>query len=246
MAGIRTIFFKELAGFFNSLIAYVVLGVFFIGMGLFFWVFEYNILEPGNTFASLDSLFLYGPYMFLFLVPALTMRTFSEELSSGTLELLLTKPLNEWQLIWGKYLASVGMVLFALLFTGLYYVTVYWLGDPMGNMDHGATLGAYVGLFFVGAIFAAIGTWTSSLTESQIVAFILAVFLCFLLYQGLEFLAGLRAMSFLNALIVQVGLMEHYQSISRGVIDLRDLVYFLSVIGIFLIFTRWTLEVKKR
>ena len=245
MRTIQYIWQKELAGYFNSLIAYVVLGVFFIGMGLFFWVFEYNILEPGNTYATLDALFLYGPYLFLFLVPALTMRSFSEELGRGTLELVLTKPVSEWQLIWGKYLAVVGMIGFALLLTLVYYVTVYWLGAPMGNLDHGATLGAYIGLFFVGGIFAAIGTWTSSLSESQIVAFIIAAFLCFFIYQGLEYLAGIRALTLLNSLIINLGLMEHYQQMSKGVLDMRDVFYFLSVIAIFLILTRWTLEVKK-
>ena len=245
MQTIRHIAFKELGGFFHSLIAYVVLGVFFVGMGLFFWVFEYNILEPGNTYATLDALFLYGPYMFLFLVPALTMRSFSEELGSGTLELILTKPLSEWQLIWGKYLAVVILIAFALLLTLIYYATVFWLGSPMGNLDQGATLGAYLGLLFVGSIFAAIGIWTSSLTESQIVAFILAAFLCFFLYQGLEYLAGLRALNLLNTLIINLGIIEHYQQISRGVLDLRNIVYFLSIIAIFLILTRWTLEGKK-
>ena len=242
MLGIQHIFRREVASYFDSLIAYVVFGIFFLATGLFFWVFEYNILEPGNTYASLDGLFVYAPYLFLFLIPALTMGSLSEERSRGTLEFLLTKPLSEWQIIGGKYLAVVFLVGFALLLTLVYYFSVFWLGSPVGNLDHGATWGAYIGLFFVGCVFASIGIWTSSLTESQIVAFILAAFLCFFLYQGLEYLAGIRALDILNALIIHIGLMEHYQQISQGVLDLRDIVYFLSVIGLFLILTRWSLE----
>ncbi|MEM6630625.1 MAG: ABC transporter permease subunit [Bacteroidota bacterium] len=236
------IFRKEVASYFDSLIAYVVLGIFFLSIGLFFWVFEYNILEPGNTFATLDGLFVYGPYLFLFLIPALTMGSFSEEVSRGTLEFLLTKPLTEWQIIGGKYLATVFLIFFSLALTLVYYFTVSWLGNPVGNLDQGATWGGYLGLFFVGCIFSAIGIWSSSLTDSQIVAFILAAFLCFFLYQGLEYLAGIRALNTLNALIIHIGLMEHYQQISQGVLDLRNVVYFLSTIAIFLLLTRWSLE----
>ena len=242
MSGIQHIFRKEVASYFDSLIAFVVLGIFFLAVGLFFWVFEYNILEPGNTYATLDGIFVYGPYLFLFLIPALTMGSFSEEVSQGTLELLLTKPLTVWQVIWGKYLATVFLIGFSLALTSIYYLSVSWLGNPVGNLDHGATGGGYIGLFFMGCIFAAIGTWTSSLTDSQIVAFILAAFLCFFLYQGLEYLAGIRALDVLNTLIIHLGLMEHYQHISQGVLDLRDIVYFLSVIAVFLILTRWSLE----
>jgi len=245
MHAVLTVLQKEIATFFNSLIAYVVLIVFLIAMGLFVWVFEYNILEPGNTYATLDALFFYGPYLFLFLIPAITMRAFSDEIKAGTIELLLTKPLTEWHLVVGKYFAAVILVLIALIPTLIYYTTVYWLGDPMGNIDHGATIGAYIGLFFLGGIFAAIGIFTSTLSDNQIVAFLLAVFLSFIFYQGFEFLAGLRAVGTLNEIILNVGIAEHYRSISRGVIDTRDLLYFISFIAIVLLLTRWWLEKRK-
>ena len=143
-----TLFRKEVAAFFNSLIAYLVMAVFLTGVGLFFWLFEFNVLETG--YADMNALFDFGPYFFLLLVPAITMRSFSEEMKSGTLEFLFTKPVTDWQIILGKYLAAVFLVLFALLPTLVYFFTVYWLGDPVGNIDTGAVMGSYLGLFFWG------------------------------------------------------------------------------------------------
>ncbi|MEL6631658.1 MAG: ABC transporter permease subunit [Bacteroidota bacterium] len=263
MKNIRTIFRKEIASFFNSLIGYMVMSVFLIGVGLFFWVFEYNILESGIT--QMDGLFIYAPYMFLFLVPAITMRAFSEEMKTGTIEFLATKPITTWQIILGKYFASIFLVFFSLLPTLLYVLSVYWLGilnqpSPSGgvaigqiftsifsgesNLDMGATWGAYVGLFFIGAIFAAIGLFTSSLTENQIVAFILGVFLCFFFYLGFDFIAGIKVLDAVNSLFLKLGILNHYDSISRGVIDTRDLLYFVSFIAVTLILTY--LVVNKR
>jgi len=243
MQNILTLFQKEVAAFFNSLIGYLVIGVFLVGVGLFFWVFPMNILETG--YASLDALFDFGPYFFLFLIPAITMRAFSEEMKTGTFEFLATKPLTDWQIILGKYFAAIFLVLFSLLPTLVYYITVYWLGDPVGNLDVGATWGAYIGLFFLGCIFAAIGLFTSSLTDSQIVAFILGVFLCFFFFLAFDFIAELSAVSQYNQTIINIGIMEHYRSISRGVIDTRDALYFISFVLIVLIGTRLVLSIKK-
>lgn len=243
MSPILTIFRKEVSSFINSLIAYVVIAVFLIGVGLFFWVFPNNVLEMG--FASMDMLFESAPYMFLFLVPAITMRAFSEEMKSRTMEFLITKPITDWQIILGKYFAAVFLVLFALLPTLLFMATVWWLGSPVGNLDVGATVGAYIGLFFLGAIFAAIGVFTSALTDNQIIAFILGVFLCFIFYQGFEFLAGVKTLDGINAFLLKIGIYEHYQSISRGVIDSRDILYYLSFITITLIGTKMVLNAKR-
>jgi len=244
MQNVIQLFRKEVASFFNSLIGYLVIAVFLTGVGLFFWLFEYNVLETG--LAQMDSLFDYGPYLFLFLVPAITMRAFSEEMKTGTIELLLTKPLTDWQIILGKYLAAAFLVLFSLLPTLLYLITVYQLGEPVGNVDMGAAVGAYIGLFFLGCIFAAIGLFTSALTDSQIVAFILGVFLCFFFYIGFDFLAGIKALNAVNLLFLKLGIIEHYRSISRGVIDTRDALYFISFVAITLILTRVVLDMKKR
>jgi ABC-2 type transport system permease protein len=243
MATILTIFRKEVASFFNSLIAYVVMAVFLTGVGLFFWVFPNNVLEMG--FASLDMLFEAGPYMFLFLVPALTMRAFSEEMKARTMEFLITKPITDWQIILGKYLAAVFLVFFALLPTVIYYFSVSWLGDPPGNIDTGATIGAYIGLFFLGCIFAAIGLFTSALTDNQIIAFILGVFLCFFFYLGFEFLGGIQGLDSVNGFLVKIGIEEHYQSIRRGVVDSRDILYFLSFVAVALIGTKMVLGTKR-
>ncbi|MCI4670019.1 MAG: ABC transporter permease subunit [Bacteroidia bacterium] len=252
-----TIFRKEVGTFFNSLIAYVVISVFLIGTGLFFWVFEYNILESGIT--QMDALFDFGPYMFLFLVPAITMRAFSEEMKTGTIEFLFTKPLTDWQIILGKYLAGIFLVFFSLLPSVIYYLSTYWLGilesSPQlginafgeilaapflgeSNLDTGATWGAYLGLFAIGCIFTSLGLLTSAITDNQIVAFILAVFLCFFFYTGFDFLAGIQALDGINALFLNMSILQHYESISRGVIDSRDILFFLSFISCILILTK--------
>lgn len=238
-----TIFRKEVAAFFNSLIAYLVIAVFLTGVGMFFWLFEQNALETG--YAEMNALFDFGPYFFLLLVPAITMRSFSEEMKSGTMEFLVTKPITAWQIIVGKYLAAVFLVFFALLPTVLYFITIYWLGEPVGNIDTGATIGSYIGLFCLGAIFAAIGVFCSALTDNQIVAFILGVFLCFVLFLAFDFLAGMKVLNTVNAVLIKVGIMAHYRSISRGVIDTRDAFYFVSVVGIFLLLTHALLQRKR-
>ena len=243
MSSIYTIFRKEIASFFDSLVGYVFLGVFLISTGLFVWVFGYNVLETRT--AELDQLFFIGPYMFLFMVPAITMRAFSEEISQGTIEFLVTKPVTEWQVILGKYLAAVFLVLVTILPTLIYVVSVYVLGETPGNIDLGATTGAYVGLFFLGCIFAAIGLLTSSVSGNQFVAWVLGAFVCFIFFMGFELLADIPALKALNeyflnnglpefsgldTFLVKLGILEHYDSISRGVIDTRDILYFLSIV----------------
>ncbi len=243
MQSVTTIFQKEVAAFLNSLIAYVVISVFLTGVGLFFWVFEYNVIQ--STYATMEPLFSFGPLMFLFLIPAITMRAFSDEIKTGTIEFLLTKPLTDWQIILGKYLAAVFLVFFSLLPTLLYFASVYYLGDPVGNIDTGATIGAYIGLFFLGCIFAAIGMFTSALATNQIISFILGVFLCFVFFLAFDSLAGIQALDGINAFLLKLSINEHYQSISRGVIDTRDFIYFLSFIAIALIATKMVLSTKR-
>lgn len=222
----------------------MVIAVFLTGVGLFFWLFEMNVLETGQ--ATMDALFDFGPYLFLFLVPAITMRSFSEEMKTGTIEFLVTKPVTDWQIIGGKYLAAVFLVLFSLIPTLIYYISVYFLGKTIGNLDQGATWGAYIGLFFLGSIFAAIGLFTSALTDNQIVAFITGVFLCFFLFLAFDFTASMSVLSGINDFVIKLGIMEHYRSISRGVVDTRDIFYFLSIAAIFLILTKMVLERKRK
>jgi ABC-2 type transport system permease protein len=236
---------KEISSFLNSLIGYIVIIVFLLINSLFLWVFplQFNILDYG--FASIDNLFMLSPFVFLFLIPAITMRSFADEQKTGTIELLMTKPLTDIQIIGAKYLAGVVLVLFALLPTLIYFFSVYKLGLPPGNIDIGGTWGSYLGLLFLGAGFVAIGIFASSLAENQIVAFITAVFLCGFLYIGFEFIYSLSLFGKIDLLIQSLGMNAHYTSMSRGVIDTRDVLYFGSLIAIFLLLTKVRLESRK-
>jgi ABC-2 type transport system permease protein len=231
---------KEFNSFLNSLIAYVVIGVFLTGIGLLMWFFpDTSVLDYG--FADMDSLFSLGPYVFIFLIPAITMRSFAEEKKGGTMELLLTKPLTDWDIILGKYFACVALVLLALLPTLIYYFSIYALGNPVGNIDTPGVIGSYVGLCLLGGIFCAIGIFASSITSNQIVSFILAAFLCYILFSGFESFALLNVWSANALFIKQLGILYHYESLSKGLIDSRDVIYFLSVIAGMLLVTRITL-----
>ncbi len=221
------------------------MAVFLIATGLFLWVFpESSLLDAG--YASLDYFFFLAPYIFIFLIPAITMRSFSEEMNLGTIELLSTKPLTNWQILLGKYFASLTLVIVALLPTLIYWYTIYRLASPIGNVDMGGTLGSYFGLIFLGAVFCAIGIFSSSITSNQIVAFVAGLFLCFFLFESFESLSKLGILFAKNDYLVeQLGLRAHYSSMSRGVIDSRDLIYFVSVIYLFLLFTRTSLASRK-
>jgi len=224
---------KEFNSFLNSLIAYVVIGVFLTSMGLLVWVFpDTSVLDYG--YADMDTLFSLGPYVFIFLIPAVTMRSFAEEKKAGTLELLMTKPLTDWDIILGKFLASFLLVLVALLPTVVYYFSIYALGNPVGNIDTPGVVGSYIGLLLLSGVFCSVGLVASSITTSQIVAFILAAFFCFILFSGFESVAQLNLWSSQALLIKQLGVLYHYESLSRGLIDSRDVIYFLSVIFIIL------------
>lgn len=235
-------FRKEITTFFTSPIGYLVIGLFLVTVGLFLWVFEgpYNIPESG--FASLSPFFELAPWVFTILIPAITMRSLSDEEKAGTLELLLTKPITPWQLVLGKYLGTIALILIALIPTLIYVWAVYNLGNPVGNLDIGATIGSYVGLVFLAGTFAALGLFTSSLSSNQIVAFISAVGLAFLLYYGFDGLAQYNAFGNLDSYIQEIGIKSHYNSISRGVVDTRDLIYFISLIVFFLFLTTQRLK----
>lgn len=228
------IYFKEINTFFSSLIGYIVIGVFLVLMGLVMWVFpDYSVLD--NGYANLDALFGIAPMVFLFLIPAVTMRTFAEEKQSGTIELLVTRPITDWQIVGGKFMACLTLVLFSLIPTALYYYTVYQLGAPVGNLDSGGIMGSYIGLFFLAGAFVAIGLFASSLTNNQIVSFVLATFLCFVAYMAFDSLSKLPIFFGKTDDIVQsLGISYHYDSMSRGVVDSRDVVYFASIILSFL------------
>ena len=241
----RFLFTKEIQGFFSSLTGYLVITVFLAVTGLCLWVFPGVLNIPDSGYASLDSLFYIAPWVFLFLVPAITMRSFAEEIKTGTIELLLTKPINEWQLAVAKFLAAATLVLIALLPCVVYIISVWQLGSPPGNLDTGATYGAMIGLILLGAVYAAIGTFASSLTDNQIIAFIAAALVSFVFYEGFDALAQLISDEVTQDFISWLGIKGHYASISRGVVDFRDLVYFFGVILTFLLLTRLKLQSRK-
>jgi ABC-2 type transport system permease protein len=238
------ILFKEINTFLNSLIAYIIIAVFLTGIGLLLWVFpETSILEYG--FADMGSFFSLCPYIFMFLIPAITMRMFSEEKRGGTLELLLTRPIRDIDIILGKYLAGVFLVTFSILPTILYYFTISYLGNPVGNIDTAGVIGSYFGLFLLGAAFTSIGIFSSSFTENQVTAFIIAVFLSFLFYFGFNAISGLGMFGGNADIIDQMGILYHYNSMSKGLIDSRDIIYFLSVIAGMIMLTNLILRSRK-
>jgi len=235
---------KEFSNFFSSPIAYIVIGVFLLISSLFLWVFpgEYNILDSG--YSSMDGLFILAPWLYLFLVPAVTMRLFAEEKRTGTIELLLTHPVTRLDIVLSKYFAGVLLVLFSLLPTLLYFLSVWLMGDPMGNIDTGGTWGSYIGLFFLAGIYVSIGVFSSSLTDNQIIAFIIAALLCAFFYYGFDLLASLTFSGTTESFITALGINSHYESMSRGVIDSRDVFYYLVVISIFIFLTKKVIEKK--
>jgi ABC-2 type transport system permease protein len=222
------IFKKELNSFLNSLIGYIVIGVFLTATGLFTWIFKDNILDFG--YADMSLFFQISPYLFLFLIPAITMRAFAEEVKSGTIELLFTKPLSKWQIVLGKYLASCFLILLSLLPTLLYYYSVYQLGNPQGDIDSAAVFSSYLGLFFLGCVFAGIGVMMSAFTDNQVTAFVLSFILCLILYYGIGQLAQLPFMGDFGYFFNQLGLDYQYNALSKGLIDTRNIIYFVSVI----------------
>ena len=232
---------KEITSYLSSLVAYVTIGVFLLVLGLFLWVFpDSSILDYG--YAGLDSLFNTAPYLFMFLIPAITMRSLAEERKEGTFELLLTRPLTDGQIVLGKFFACVLLVLFALIPTLVYYYSVYSLGNPPGNVDTGAVIGSYIGLFLLGSGFVAIGLFASSVSKNQIIAFTIAVFLCYFFYSGFDSLASLLSLQ--NLGLQNMGITVHYESVSRGVLDTRDLCYFICLSALFIWLTLAVIKIR--
>ncbi|MBQ4377346.1 MAG: gliding motility-associated ABC transporter permease subunit GldF [Bacteroidales bacterium] len=240
-----TLYKKELAAFFTSLIGYLTVVVFLVLTGLMLWVFrsDFNILDYG--YADMNGFFLIAPFLYLFLIPAITMRMLAEEKKNGTMELLLTKPMSEMTIIWAKFLAGVTLVFISLLPTLVVYFSVYALGDPVGNIDTGSVIGSYIGLLLLGAAFVAIGIMSSALTSNQIVAFILAAVISTFAYLGFESLYHMEILGNADLFVKSIGMRHHYESISRGVVDTRDIIYYISVVALFLMATRLVLQSRK-
>lgn len=230
---------KELRQFFSSLTGYIAIIIFLLVNGLVLFVFENNILDAG--YATLERFFQLAPWILLLLIPAITMRSFSEEFKSGTYEILQTRPLTQWQVVLGKYFGGLTVVLIALLPTALYIFSINQLSSGEG-IDIGATIGSYIGLVFLSAAFTAIGVCCSSFSSNAVVAFILSLIGCVLLYYGFNAISRMPGLnSGADYFVEMIGIDFHYRSVSRGVLDTRDLVYFLSVIVLFLSITHLNL-----
>ena len=240
-----SIYKKEIVSFLSSLIGVITIAVFLLVTGLFLWIFpSTSIIEYG--YATLESFFQVAPYIFMFLIPAITMQSFSEEINRGTIELLYTRPVRETGIILGKYFAAFTLVVLALIPTLIYFYSVSTLGSPQGNIDTGGVWGSYIGLLFLGGAFVAIGVFSSALTKNQIVAFILAVFLCYFFYDAFTHLAKLDVFFGSKDYLVELlGMSSHYSSMGKGVLDTRDIIYFLSVIVIFILLTKTAVESRK-
>lgn len=241
----RILLLKEIRGFFSSLTGYIVIIVFLLINSLLMWVFPGNLNILDSGYATLDTFFTMAPWIFLFLVPAITMRSFAEEKRSGTLEFLLTKPLTDLQIILSKYLGGIILVFLSLLPCCIYFLSVSHLGNPPGNLDTGGIFGAFIGLFFLAAIYVSIGVFTSAISDNQIVSFIIAVLLSFLIYVGFDYLAAIPSLQGYDTFIINLGVSEHYKSISRGVVDSRDIIYYLAIIAFFIVLTKVRLESRK-
>ncbi|MGM0613120.1 MAG: gliding motility-associated ABC transporter permease subunit GldF [Bacteroidota bacterium] len=239
------VFRKEVNSFLSSLIGQITIIVFLLINGLFLWIFPagFNILNYG--YATLDNLFMLSPFVFLFLIPAVTMRTFADERKTGTFEIIMTRPVTDLQVITGKYLAGVVLVILSILPTLVYFFSVYQLGSPVGNIDTGGTWGSFIGLLFLASGFVAIGTFCSSLTENSIVSFLLTLLISGFFYIGFDFIHSLSIFGSLDLFIKSLGINAHYTSMSRGVIDTRDVLYFLSLIAFFILLTKVSLESRK-
>ncbi len=240
----QAIYIKEIRSFLSSLIAYVVMLVFLLATGLFTWVLpDYNVFDYG--YANLDTLFSMAPWLFIFLISAITMRSFSEEKKNGTIEIITTKPVTDLQIILGKYFAGVTLVLFTLIPTFIYYYTIYQLGSPKGNLDSGAIWGSYLGLFFLSSCFVAVGIFASAISDNQIVSFISSMVLCFLFYSLFDLISDFKLMGSFDSIVSGLGINLHYQSISRGVIDSRDLLYFIGFDIVFIYATKTVFGSRK-
>jgi ABC-2 type transport system permease protein len=240
----KAILLREIKSFFGSPIGYMVILVFLVLNGLFLWVFEgdFNILSSG--YADLTPFFSLAPWVLLFLIPAVTMRSFSDEKKQGTIELLLTKPIATWQIVQGKFLGAFILIIIAVIPTLLYVYTLADLTLLQDKVDLGSIMGSYFGLLFLIAAYTAIGIFCSTLSENQIVAFIASVFVCFILYYGLEGLANL--LGEYDFILINLSMQTHFNSMGKGVIDSRDLVYFISIYLFFIAATVYKLNQLKQ
>ena len=238
------IYLKEINSFLGSLIAYIVITVFLVAMGLLVWVFpETNVIDYG--YAGMETFFSMAPFVLMFLIPAITMKMLAEESNTGTIEILIVKPVTKLQIILGKYFAAFTLVVFAISPTIIYYFSLYQLSSPVGNIDTAGITGSFIGLFLLSSVFCALGILTSAFSKNQIISFIIATFLSFILFTGLNSLAGINVWSELSLPLSKLSLEYHYNAMSKGLLDSRNIIYFITVVASLLYFSKLTLANKR-
>jgi len=239
-----SVFNKEIQSFFSSLVAYIVILVFLLVCGLFLWILpDLSVFESG--YAEMHEFFNVAPWVFMLLIPAVTMRSFAEERQTGTIELLATKPISDFQIVLGKYLASIVIVALSLIPTFIFIVSLYFLSLPEGNIDLGGIGGSYLGLLFLGSAYITMGLFSSAITSNQVVSFILGLSFCFIFYALIEWMRGFTVISALDPILEFISMSSHFDAMGRGVLDTRDLVYFISINALFLFSTTTVLESRK-
>ena len=240
-----TIYLKEIKTFFSVLQGYIITGLFLLTTALFLWVIPGNWNIPESGYAMLNGLFELAPWLFLFFVPAMTMRMFTDEYRTGTIELIITRPVLPSRIVAGKYLAGLTLLFITLLPSLIWVFSVSAMALPAGNIDGGAILGSYIALFLLGSSYVSIGVFGSSLTDNQVVAFLITLALSFLAYSGFSLLGSAPGINAITGYMEQLGIESHYLSMSRGVIDSRDLLYFVSVNLFFLVAANISLKRRK-
>lgn len=240
-----TIYLKEIKSFFSALQGYIITGLFLLTSALFLWVIPGNWNIPESGYATLNGLFELAPWLFLFFIPAITMRMFSDEYRTGTIELIMTRPVKPFRIVSGKYLAGLTLLLITLIPTFIWVISVSAMALPAGNIDSGAIWGSYIALFLLGSSYVTIGVFGSSLTDNQVVAFLITLALSFLMYSGFDLLGSAPGINAITGYMENLGIESHYLSMSRGVIDSRDVFYFISVNLFFLVAANISLKRKK-
>ena len=233
---------KELRVFFKGFIGYLIIGFFLLITSLFLWtnLGEFNILEYG--YANMNMFFEIAPILFFIFIPAVSMRSFSEEYSTGTIEILITKPISTFKIVFAKFFSVLVLSLFSILLTSIYIISIYFLGENIGNLDLASVLGSYIGLFFLTIIFSSIGIFSSSLSSNQVISFIISMLICFLFYFGFDILSDIEFLQEYNLFLKQMGIAYHYDNMSKGLLRISDIIYFSSVCYVFLIFTKISLN----
>ena len=228
---------KEIKVFFGSLIGYLIIGIFLLVNNIMLWskYSDFNILDYG--YANLEMFFFISPLLFLVFIPSIGMRVFSEEFNLGSIELLITKPISLFKIVFAKYLAVFIVAFLSIIPTLINVLTIYYLGENVGNLDLPAVFGSYIGLILLSSIFSAISIFASSLTSNQIIAFIIGILLCLLFYLGFDFIVDTNSFNNMDLIIKKLGISYHYNDMSKGLFRISDIVYFLSVSLLFLKFT---------